>query len=83
MEEVGQLKDNLEMLKKNVDEMEKKRKLEKVLTRTYDVVRMLNRAGWKAQTDKVKRIKAIIDEPLFKESPNDDKLDEELDVETN
>jgi hypothetical protein len=83
MEEAGQLKDNLEMLKKNVDEMEKKRKLQRVLTRAHDVVRVLNRVGWNAQTDKVKRIKAIIEEPLFKESPNDSELDEELDVETN
>jgi hypothetical protein len=44
---------------------------------------MLNRAGWNAQTNKVKRIKAIINEPLFEETPNDDELDEELDVETN
>jgi hypothetical protein len=29
------------------------------------------------------RIKAIIKEPLFEESPNDAELDEELDVETN
>jgi hypothetical protein len=71
------------MLKKNVDEMEKKRKLQRMLTRAHDVVRMLNRAGWNTQTDKVKRIKAIIDEPLFEESPNDAELDEELDVETN
>jgi hypothetical protein len=83
MEEAGQLKDNLEMMKKNEDELEKKRKLQRVLTRAHDVVWMLNRAGWNAQTDKVKRIKAIIDEPLFEESPNDAKLDEELDVETN
>jgi hypothetical protein len=83
MEEAGQLKDNLEMLKKNVDEMEKKRKLQRVLTRAHDVVRMLNRAGWNAQTDKVKRIKAIIEEPLFEEELNDAELDEELDVETN
>jgi hypothetical protein len=82
-EEAGQLKDNLEMLKKNVDEMEKKRKFQRVLTRAHDVVRMLNRVEWHAQTDKVKRIKAIIDEPLFKESPNDAELDEDLDVETN
>jgi hypothetical protein len=82
MEEAGQLKDNLEMLKKNVDELEKKRKLQWVLTRAHDVVRMLNRAGWNVQTNKVKRIKAIIEEPLFEESPNDAELDEELDVET-
>jgi hypothetical protein len=63
MEETGQPKDNLEMLKKNVDEMEKKMKLQRVLKRAHDVVRMLNRAGWNAQTDKVKRIKAIIEEP--------------------
>jgi hypothetical protein len=44
---------------------------------------MLNRAGWNTQTDKVKRIKAIIEEPLFKEEPNDRELDEELDPETN
>jgi hypothetical protein len=79
MEEAGQLKDNLEMLKKNMDEMEKKRKLQQVLTHAYDVVRMLNRVGWNTQTDKVKRIKAIIEEPLFKEELND----AELDVETN
>jgi hypothetical protein len=83
MEEAGQLKDNLEMLKKNVDELEKKRKLQRVLTRAHDVVRMLNRAGWDAQTEKVKRIKAIIDEPLFDEMPNGDELDEDLDVDTN
>jgi hypothetical protein len=83
MEEAGQLKDNLEMLKKNVDEMEKKMKLQRVLKRAHDVAWMLNRAGWNAQTDKVKRIKAIIEEPLFEESPNDAELDEELDVETN
>jgi hypothetical protein len=83
MEEAGQLKDNLEMLKKNVDELEKKRKLQRVLMRAHDVVRMLNRAGWNVQNDKVKRIKAIIEEPLFKESPNDAELDEELDDETN
>jgi hypothetical protein len=73
----------LEMLKKNVDELEKTRKLQRVLTRAYDVVRMLNRAGWNSQNDKVKRIKAIIEEPLFEESPNDAELDEELDDETN
>jgi hypothetical protein len=83
MKEAGQLKDNLEMLKKNVDEMEKKRKLQRVLTRAHDVVRMLNRARWNTQTDKVKRIKAIIEEPLFEEELNDAELDEELDVETN
>jgi hypothetical protein len=44
---------------------------------------MLNRAGWNTQTDKVKRIKATIDEPLFEELPNDAELDEELDVEMN
>jgi hypothetical protein len=44
---------------------------------------MLNRAGWNAQTEKVKRIKAIIDEPLFDETPNDDELDKDLDVDTN
>jgi hypothetical protein len=44
---------------------------------------MLNRAGWNAQTDKVKRIKAIIEEPLFEEELNDAELDEELDAETN
>jgi hypothetical protein len=55
MEEAGQLKDNLEMLKKYVDEMEKKMKLQRVLKRAHDVVRMLNRAGWNAQTDKVKK----------------------------
>jgi hypothetical protein len=82
MEEASQLKDNLEMLKKNVDELEKKRKLQRVLTRTHEVVRMLNRAGWNTQTEKVKRIKEIIDEPLFKETPNDDELDEDLDVDT-
>jgi predicted nuclease with TOPRIM domain len=83
MEEAVQLKDNLEMLKKNVDELEKKRKLQRVLTCAYDVVQMLNRAGWNAQTEKVKRIKAIIDEPLFNETPNDDELDEDGDVDTN
>jgi hypothetical protein len=83
MEEAGQLKDNLEMLKKNVDELEKKRKLQQVLMRAHDAVRMLNRAGWNTQTEKVKRIKAIIDEPLFDETPNDDELDEDLDVGTN
>jgi hypothetical protein len=31
----------------------------------------------------VKRIKAIIDEPLFDETPNDDELDEDLEVDTN
>jgi hypothetical protein len=71
------------MLKKNVDEMEKKMKLQRVLKHAHDVVRMLNRAGWNTQTDKVKRIKAIIKEPLFEESPNDRALDEELDPETN
>jgi hypothetical protein len=61
----------------------KKRKLQRVLTRAHDVVRLLNRAGWNAQTDKVKRIKAIIEEPLFEEELNDAELDEELDIETN
>jgi hypothetical protein len=70
-------------VEENVDEMEKKMKLQRVLKRAHDVVRMLNRAGWNTQTDKVKRIKAIIEEPLFKESPNDRALDEELDPETN
>jgi hypothetical protein len=83
MEEAGQLKDNLEMLKKNVDEMEKKMNLQRVLKRAHDVVQMLNRAGWNAQTNKVKRIKAIIKEPLFEEEPNDRALDEELDPEMN
>jgi hypothetical protein len=45
MEEAGQLKDNLKMLNKNVDKMEKKMKLQWVLKRAYDVVWMLNRAG--------------------------------------
>jgi hypothetical protein len=31
----------------------------------------------------VKRIKAIMEEPLFEEELNDAELDEELDVETN
>jgi hypothetical protein len=44
---------------------------------------MLNRAGWNAQTDKVKRIKAIIEEPLFEEELNDAELDEELAIEMN
>jgi hypothetical protein len=44
---------------------------------------MLNRAGWNAQTKKVKRINAIIDDPLFDETPNDDELDEDLDVDMN
>jgi hypothetical protein len=44
---------------------------------------MLNRAGWNAQTEKVKRMKAIIDERLFDEMPNDDELDEDFDVDTN
>jgi hypothetical protein len=44
---------------------------------------MLNRAGWDAQTEKVNRIKAIIDEPLFDELVNDDALDDDLDVDTN
>jgi polyhydroxyalkanoate synthesis regulator phasin len=83
MEEAGQLKDNLEMLKKIVDELVKKKKLQQVLTRAHDVVRMLNRAGWNAQIEKVKRIKAIIDEPLFDEPANDDALDDDLDVDTN
>jgi hypothetical protein len=65
------------------DEMDKKMKLQWVLKHAHDVVGMLNRAGWNAQTDKVKRIKAIIDEPLFEEEPNDRVLDEELDPEMN
>jgi hypothetical protein len=80
MEEAGQLKDNLEMLKKNVDELDKKRKLQWVLMRAHDVVRMLNRAGWNTQNDKVKRIKEIIEEPLFEESPNDAELDDETNL---
>jgi uncharacterized protein YydD (DUF2326 family) len=83
MEEAGQLKDNLEMLEKTVDELEKIRKLQQVLTCTHDVVRMLNRVRWNAQTEKVKRIKAIIDEPLFDGPANDDALDDDLDIDTN
>jgi uncharacterized protein YydD (DUF2326 family) len=83
MEEAVQLKDNLEMLKKTVEELERKRKLQQLLTSAHDCVRMLNRAGWDAQTEKVNRIKAIIDEPLFDELVNDDALDDDLDVDTN
>jgi hypothetical protein len=84
MVEAGVLKEQvvvlkkMEMMKKIVEEFERKRKVQKLVTNAHDVVRMYNRAGWGAQADKVKRIKAICDDPLFNDS-----FDDSFDDETN
>jgi hypothetical protein len=66
------LNKNLEMMKITVEELERKRKVQKLVTDAHDAVRIYNRAGWDAQADKVKRIKAICGEPLFNDSFDDE-----------
>jgi hypothetical protein len=66
----------LEMMKKTLEELERKRMVQKLVTDAHDDVRMYNRAGWNSQADKVKRIKTICDEPLFNDSFNDSFDDE-------
>jgi hypothetical protein len=71
------LNKNLEMMKKTVEELERKRKVQKQVTDAHDAIRMYNKVGWDKQADKVKRIKAICDEPLFNDS-FDDSFDDEM-----
>jgi hypothetical protein len=66
------------MMKKTVEELERKNKVQKLVMDAHDAIRMYNSAGWDVQTDKVKRTKAICDAPLFNDS-----FDASFDDETN
>jgi hypothetical protein len=59
-----------------VEELERKRKVQKLVTYAHDAVRMYNMAGWDTQAEKVKMIKAICNEPLFNDSFDDSFNDE-------
>jgi hypothetical protein len=66
------LKKNMEMLKKTVEELDRKMKVHKLITDAHYAVRMYNNVGWDVQADKVERIKAVYDELLFNDLFDDE-----------